>query len=79
MDFVDDFHDLLEEFHGVLLGDTAHENTAAEVGSEFNDVAFLEPDLRGVLVCELALKELLREAAFHVNALIVTEFSYYLR
>ena len=40
---------------GVLLGETAHENTAAEVGSKFNDVSFLKPDLRGVLVCELAL------------------------
>jgi hypothetical protein len=75
-DLVDDFHDLLEELHGVLLSDTAHENTATEVGSKFNDVSFLKPDLRGVLVGQLTLKELLREAAFHIDTLIRTEFSH---
>jgi len=67
---------LLEELHGVRLGNTPHKDTATEVGSEVNDVSFLKPDLRGVLVGQFTLKELLGEATFHVETLVVTEFPY---
>lgn len=71
--FVDDFHDLLEKFHGVLFSYATDEDSASEVGCELDDVALFEPDLGGVLVSELALEELLGESALDVEALVVAE------
>lgn len=71
--FVDDFHDLLEEFHGVLFSYATNEDSASEVGCELDDVALFKPDLGGVLIGELALEELLGESALDVKALVVAE------
>jgi len=71
---VDSLDNLLDQFHGVLLCEASNKHTTAKVGSEFDNVSLLEPNLRSMLVGKFALKELLRKTTFHIEALILSKF-----